>query len=263
MKPMRSASDPGPFENALVLGGGGMFGAYQAGAWLSMHEFFRPDLVIGASIGAVNGWAIAGGCEPGQWAADWLDPPAGALPGFRFPRSPLDGFVDRAAFERFFQSHHQRFTPRVPFAAVLTDLLRLEPFPVLTPHVTWRHLAASCAVPLVLPQYRLDGRLVSDGGLLAALPVWAAVRMGARRIVGVNIMPRVAPYWLRFGRAILRRLSRFDPAVPALARIVVVEPDPALGPLRETVRWSRDNAGRWIEAGRRDAAAARGAIKTI
>ena len=45
--------------NALVLSAGGMFGAYQVGAWKVLADVFQPDLIVGASIGAVNGWAIA------------------------------------------------------------------------------------------------------------------------------------------------------------------------------------------------------------
>jgi len=52
--------------NCLVLSGGGMYGAYQAGAWKALADVFRPDLIVGTSIGALNGWAIAGGCEPDE-----------------------------------------------------------------------------------------------------------------------------------------------------------------------------------------------------
>ena len=61
--------------------------------------------------------------------------------------------------------------PAIDFAVVITDLLRLKPRVVPESEVTWRHLAASCAVPLVLPQMRIDGRLYSDGGLLNPVPV--------------------------------------------------------------------------------------------
>ena len=39
---------------ALVLSAGGMYGAYQAGAWKAIADIFQPDLVVGASIGAIN-----------------------------------------------------------------------------------------------------------------------------------------------------------------------------------------------------------------
>ena len=44
---------------ALVLSAGGMFGAYQAGAWKALAPELSPDLVVGTSAGSLNGWAIA------------------------------------------------------------------------------------------------------------------------------------------------------------------------------------------------------------
>ncbi len=35
---------------------------------------------------------------------------------------------------------------------------------------------------------RIDGKLCADGGLLGALPVWAVARMGATRIVAINVL---------------------------------------------------------------------------
>ena len=49
---------------ALVLSAGGMFRGYQAGAWKVLRSRLRPDIVIGASAGALNGWAIAGERSP-------------------------------------------------------------------------------------------------------------------------------------------------------------------------------------------------------
>ena len=57
---------------ALVLSAGGMYGAYQAGAWKALADVFHPDLVVGASIGALTGWAIAGGCHPDELVDRWL-----------------------------------------------------------------------------------------------------------------------------------------------------------------------------------------------
>jgi len=46
---------------ALVLAGGNALGAYGAGAYEAMHaRGYLPDLISGASIGAVNGAIIAG-----------------------------------------------------------------------------------------------------------------------------------------------------------------------------------------------------------
>ena len=48
--------DQSPVEVAFVLGGGGVLGAHEVGMLraLAEHEI-RPDVVVGTSIGAVNG----------------------------------------------------------------------------------------------------------------------------------------------------------------------------------------------------------------
>jgi NTE family protein len=48
-------------ELALVLSGGNALGAYQAGAYEALHEqAWWPDMVAGASVGAINGALICG-----------------------------------------------------------------------------------------------------------------------------------------------------------------------------------------------------------
>jgi NTE family protein len=42
---------------AVVFGGGGVRGAFQAGVWAVVGPQLKPDFVIGSSIGAINGWA--------------------------------------------------------------------------------------------------------------------------------------------------------------------------------------------------------------
>src|SRR5437899_3019990 len=59
-------------KTALVLSGGGLFGAWQAGAWRALSETFHPDLVVGASVGSLNGYAIAGGATPDELAEFWM-----------------------------------------------------------------------------------------------------------------------------------------------------------------------------------------------
>ncbi|MBI5282465.1 MAG: patatin-like phospholipase family protein [Candidatus Solibacter usitatus] len=243
-------------RTALVLGGGGMFGAYEAGVWQVLEGVFQPDLIAGASIGALNGWAIAGGCPAGEWAEHWLDFPTGALPRLRVPRRPLDGIFDRAAFERVIRGVHSRFSPRVPITVAITDLSRMRPFAVDAPDIEWIHLAASCALFGFFPQYRIGGRLVTDGGLLASVPLWAAAARGATRIVAVNILPGGGPWWLRGARSLLHAVAPPLPALPAGVEVVWIEHARALGPARDAVVWSGRSAARLLELGRADALAA-------
>src|SRR5580658_100375 len=160
---------------ALVLSGGGLFGAWQAGAWAALAPAFRPDLIVGASVGSLNGYAIACGATPAVLREMWLDSDVAS-----FPRLEIN-----------VRNLVSRFQPRIDYAVVVTDLLRLKPKVFRGDAVTWRHLAASCAVPLVLPPVRIDGRYYLDGGLLNPLPVYAAVELGATEIVGLQALPDI------------------------------------------------------------------------
>src|SRR3954452_8259147 len=67
----RLAGRPGSMTTAFVLGGGGLLGACEAGMARALLESgIRPDLVIGTSIGAINGAAIA--ADPTVEGADRL-----------------------------------------------------------------------------------------------------------------------------------------------------------------------------------------------
>ncbi|MFN7649742.1 MAG: patatin-like phospholipase family protein [Acidobacteriota bacterium] len=51
-------------KRGLVLSGGGMLAAFQAGEWRALAGRFAPDVVIGASAGALNAWMVAGRVDP-------------------------------------------------------------------------------------------------------------------------------------------------------------------------------------------------------
>src|ERR1700722_11856658 len=98
-------------KTALVLSGGGLFGAWQAGAWRGLAGRFTPDLVVGASVGSLNGYAIASGAPPAELAQFWLQPETA-----KFRNLPAT-----------IQNLMARFTPGIEFAVVLTDAMRLKP----------------------------------------------------------------------------------------------------------------------------------------
>ena len=148
---------------ALVLSGGGLFGAWQAGAWSVLADHITPDLIVGASVGSLNGYVIASGGSPEELRSMWLDP--------AFAR-----FADLASNIRRMMA---RYTLRMPFAITATELPRMKPRIFRDSEITWRHLAASCALPFALPQVRIGTHWYSDGGLLGALPLWAAAELGA------------------------------------------------------------------------------------
>jgi len=245
---------------ALVLSAGGMFGAYQAGAWKALAGIFEPDMVVGASAGSLNGWAIAGGCTPADLIETWMNPATAAMMRPRFTFRPWRGCMDPAPLERHVRDLFARFRPRVPYSATVVQVPRLRRVRVPAAEITPAHLMASCAVPFGFPPVRIAGKLYVDGGLLDVLPIWAAAEMGATRVIAINVLPRMPSRTLRAAVGLVRRFAPPPPPIPGLD-VTSIVPSAPLGSLRDAVIWSEENMRRWIRQGEADvmAAAADGA----
>jgi len=228
-----------------------MFGAYQAGVWDAISPFFQPDLVVGASVGSLNGWRIAGGANGADLVDQWSHLASVANIRWRFPRRPTEGILDTSALEHTIRDMCANQPPRVEFGVVLTRIPHMRPVLFRSPDVTWRHIAASCSVPLFLTQHRIDGNFYSDGGLVDPLPLQAAIAMGARRIVCVNLLKH-RPWPVRASVKALRALAGYAPPDRNSLNIIEISPSQSLGSANDSMRWSQSSTARWIEAGRRD-----------
>jgi NTE family protein len=231
-----------------------MFGAYQAGVWQALEPVFQPDMVVGCSVGSINGWAIAGGISGDELARTWLDPRCAALMRLRPSRRPWHAFFDDQPLRELVQEMAAGYTPRVPFALTVTELPRLRPRIFQTPEVTWQHILASCAVPVGYPRVRIGGRSYWDGGLLSVLPVWAAARLGADCAIAVNVLPNKPLTALRAGVRMVRLLAPREP-VSADIKVLRIVPAPPLGRLHDAITWNPETVRRWIARGRADAQA--------
>lgn len=230
-----------------MFSAGGMFGAWQAGAWMALAELVQPDVVVGASVGSLNAWMVAGATPPELLARRWLELDQFAHPRWRMPRRPLGGCIDTAGLETIVREAWETVRPVTPVGITTTELPWFRPVLHRDTDITWRHLMASCAVLGLLPQQRLDGRLHSDGGLLNAVPIWAAAAMGATRILALNVMPRL-PAPVRIPLLALRRV-RGARESGRQAAVLSVAPVAPLGGWREIAAWSRGRTERWIEDG--------------
>jgi NTE family protein len=227
---------------ALVLSAGGLWAAWEVGAWSVLRERFRPDLIVGASAGAWNGWAIAGGCTPQDLARMWLDPATGGIMRFGLHAT---GFLQGEPLRAKARELFHRFSPRVPFALTTVELPWLKCRIVRDRDITWQHLAACCAIPAAFPPVEIGGRRYVDGGLRAGLPLWAAEELGATRAVALNVLNTP-------GFRLLQHMMWRKTAGASL-QVVRIEPSRRLGSLRDAVRWSPGNIQRWITQGEQDA----------
>ncbi|MGH3899545.1 MAG: patatin-like phospholipase family protein [Pseudonocardiaceae bacterium] len=184
---------------AIVLGGGGVLGAVQVGMLRALVEIgVRPDMVLGTSIGALNGAVLA--ALPPDEVADRLD----AL--WRSPEAQAlfaAGTVRRLReFARSGVAAHPAGPLRRAVIAVLGDR-RIEDLPVRFTCCAARiedaaehwfdrgpvvdAVLASAAVPGLLPPAVVDGRHYLDGGLVNSIPLGRAVELGADRVFVLQV----------------------------------------------------------------------------
>ena len=213
-----------------------MFAAWEIGVWKAIAPNFKPDLIVGASAGALNGWAIAGGASAAELEREWLDPLTAHL-------------MRHAALHKKARHLFATYRPQIPFGLTIVDLFKFRPKLVRDSAIEWRHLAATCSIPFVFPSMRIEGRRFVDGGLLGALPLWAAEEMGATRAIALNCLNT------RSFR-LLHRTMRWRIPRAASLDVIRVEPSIPLGSMLDTGIWSRAKIERWIAQGEQDGARA-------
>jgi NTE family protein len=183
----KSASGIRGGEAALVLGGGGCRGYGHIGVLRVLErERLRPVLVVGSSSGALVGALYAAGLPVDEierfgermspnLLRDWVFPKLGVFGGDRIRR-----FVVERVGERKIQDLPMRF------AAVATDL-KTGTMKILSEGDLGRAVQASSSIPGLLEPVRIDGGIYVDGNLSAPVPVRAARKLGARRVVAVDV----------------------------------------------------------------------------
>jgi len=221
---------------AVVFSGGALFGAYHVGAWKVLSRHFEPDLVVGASIGAMFGYLVASGYPVEEMEREWLSGARYSQPRWRLPRKLHGGWLEPDSVYAMMREMTEKLKPKIPFACVALKLPRLSPVIFRSPEITWQHLAASCAIPFVYDMQRIDGGTFVDGGLISACPVREAQQLGATEIIALNCMGGGS-----------RRLG---------ANAYMIGTSRYLGTPRESLVWKRENIERWIAAGERDASEA-------
>ncbi len=189
-----------PPVTAFVLGGGGVLGAVEVGMLAALADAdIRPDLVLGTSIGAVNGAVVA--MHPGAEAVDrlrelWTE--------VAERRTAVYGGPMRQAREALSSRTHLHSSEplrarlreelgdltfdqlAVPFQCVAASIERaaehwFDQGPVVDAVV------ASAAVPGLLPPAEIDGEHFLDGGIVNSIPVGRAVELGAERIFVLQV----------------------------------------------------------------------------
>jgi NTE family protein len=224
---------------AFVLSGGGNLGALQIGMMRALLEHdVRPDLIVGCSVGAINGAGLAE--DPTLAGALRLERLWRALDGKEL--MPAGWLPNTVAIARRGEAIHenlglrrhleQSLTARtfeelaVPFQCVATDVVGVREVwfrsgPLIEP------ILASAALPAVYPAVEIDGVRYLDGGIVDDVPMSRAVELGARTLyvlqVGLFSRPRPEPkrpldvavqaYWIARHHRFKRELAAMPPGI--------------------------------------------------
>ncbi len=201
----------------------------------------QPDLIVGCSVGALNGAAFAQ--EPSLVGVARLEQLWRALDGRELMRSGWMppavqvarrgmAIADGEGLRRFLDGvlEVERFEDLpVPFECVATDVdgareVWFSSGPLLEP------ILASAALPSVYPPVEIDGVRYIDGAVVNDVPISRAVELGARRVYVLHVgsfdrplpSPRrpidmaVQAYWIARRHRFHRDLSTLPKGVEAI-----------------------------------------------
>lgn len=187
-------------RTAFVLGGGGLLGAVEVGMLRALAEAdIEPDIILGTSVGALNGALVAADPGPGvidRLLALWESAAAGKeLYG--------DGAVRQVTRAVRTRTHLHSAKPlREMLRQELDDLTFDElaiPFQCCAANIEraaehWftegrvvDAVMASAAVPGLLRPARVGDEHYLDGGIVNSIPVGRAVEVGADRIFVLQV----------------------------------------------------------------------------
>jgi NTE family protein len=184
---------------AFVLGGGGVLGAAEVGMLRALLERgIKPDLVVGTSIGAVNGAVVA--AYPTEAAIHrlvevWASPATKDIYGDSYARqlgrfaknshlhspAPLLRLLNRTLGE---DTTFGDLPVRFQCCAASIERAAEHWFTAgpLVPAVL-----ASSSVPGLLPPVQLAGEHYIDGGVVNSIPVGRAAALGATTIFVLQV----------------------------------------------------------------------------
>ncbi|MCP3853794.1 MAG: patatin-like phospholipase family protein [Actinomycetia bacterium] len=188
-------------RTAFVFGGGGNLGAFQVGMLKALVKAgIQPDIVLGCSVGAINGAAYASDPTPrGVRLMEqlWRRLEAGEIDVMRggflphtvnlvrkgpalHGNSDLQEMIEEGLGARTFGQL------KIPFQCVAAEVEQAG-------EVWFQHgplipaLLASSALPVVYPHVEIEGQRFVDGGVVNDVPLSRAVALGARRIFVLHV----------------------------------------------------------------------------
>lgn len=228
-----------------MLSGGALLGAVQVGVLKVLFQAgFQPSLVVGTSVGALNGAFIA--FHPGadgttQLERVWRDLRASRIyerNPFRMAATLLSRGNCVFGNDLLRDLVHQSLpsddfaAAQVPLYVVATNLTKGEKVVFHQGSVS-EAVLASTAIPGIFCPVERDGAILVDGAIVAHLDLETAVELGAKEILAIDLSPPSSGFRIQNITGVLNRsldlliheqvrreVARFS----SKARITVIRP---------------------------------------
>lgn len=182
--------------NGVFLSGGGARGAYEVGVLLELMRSGPPiHLVGGVSIGAINAVLAATG-QLEELAATWqqLSYLKVWRPRLDFWRLPgWTAVLDNRGLEqRLRENVRWSELPHSPLQVFIsaTNITTRTNEIFSNADITYRHVLASAAIPVLFPPVKIGKHWYIDGAFSLLRPLKPLVQAGADRIFTVFLAPR-------------------------------------------------------------------------
>ena len=247
---------------ALVLSGGAGFCAYQVGAWQALQEAgWEPDIVVGASVGAVNAYLISRNVSLSDLREIWLDLPAVVSKQAGGRRLPIWGEAN--LFRNWVSAVARNYGSRAIVKDLRITLTHLPSCAIRVARggeITEKHLLASCSLFGVLPPAFVNDGYYMDGGTFCRLPLRQALLPEVTEIVAVDVLAVPSSMVVRrlvrgaAGTRNFLRRERPEPSDEELSgvRLLRVGHARPLGTTRQCFEWDPQRWESLLETGYRD-----------
>jgi NTE family protein len=184
---------------AFVLGGGGVLGAAEVGMLRALFEIeVTPDLVLGTSVGALNGAMVARDPTPTvieRLTELWQDASTARAISDRplrtVRRAVSSGthlyssdFMQKRLMDEFGETTFEELPVRFQVCAANIERAAEHWF---TSGPIVEAIMASAAVPGLLPPARVGDQHYLDGGIVNSIPLGRAIALGADRVFVLQV----------------------------------------------------------------------------
>lgn len=201
----------------LSLCGGGSKGAYELGVWDALREYnLEFDIVTGSSIGALNSaMYVQGDYETALSLWNSVEITNVIENGFDIEEMNVAKLIKNEDFKDFFKKSVKSLGTNIePFKELLHNYLNFEKIrnskvlygitvtqiPLIKKEILvnelndedmYNYILASCSMFPFFPMVEINDKKYVDGGFSDNLPIDFAFKLGATRVIAVDLNPKI------------------------------------------------------------------------